>query len=261
MINVNGEKRPAFNYYGLIIFILELFLGLIWHSATNYVNWLALLPLIIIAIYFYSVGGFMFAQSLFFIFIYLTRLFQVAKLGLLFALPLGLYILISILVKRRSELLPWLKKGRLGSEVFGLSILTVIVSSFALIGWYEIAKPNVSRFWALIPDFNIDVLIPLGVGFAIVNSIVEEFIFRGIIWHSLEDIGCNILQVLTIQAIIFGLIHYNGFPGGLSGVGLATIYGAFLGAIRYRSRGLFAPITVHVFADVLIFILLLARIA
>jgi hypothetical protein len=68
----------------------------------------------------------------------------------------------------------------------------------------------------------------------------------------------GIRTAFVVQAVAFGLIHWRGFPRGLDGVVLATVYGLMLGAIRRRTGGLLAPWLAHVFADVVILALLLA---
>lgn len=57
----------------------------------------------------------------------------------------------------------------------------------------------------------------------------------------------------------FGFIHYaGGFPNGTTGTALAAIYGLMLGAIRIRPRGMLAPVVTHFFADLTIFMILVA---
>lgn len=95
-----------------------------------------------------------------------------------------------------------------------------------------------------------------GLGFATLNALVEEFIFRGILWDGLERLLSPVWLTLAIQAVIFGAIHYNGFPSGIIGMGLAAIYGAMLGVVRQQSQGLGAPVITHFFADLTIFLLI-----
>jgi membrane protease YdiL (CAAX protease family) len=99
-------------------------------------------------------------------------------------------------------------------------------------------------------------LLPLaGVAFALVNSAVEEAIFRGIFLQALESaVGAGIIS-LVMQAGIFGWLHYSevGFPKGLAGVAMASVYGLWLGYLRYRSRGMLAPWLAHAGTDIAVF--------
>ncbi|MDZ7260499.1 MAG: CPBP family intramembrane metalloprotease [candidate division KSB1 bacterium] len=127
--------------------------------------------------------------------------------------------------------------------------MVIIISSLALLLWQRIFKPDLQNFLSILPHLSTGWLLLGGTGFAVLNSIVEECIFRGILWDGLEQLFSNMVTILVLQASMFGIIHYRGFPNGLVGVGLAFIYGIFLGMIRHRSRGLLAPIITHIFAD------------
>ena len=79
--------------------------------------------------------------------------------------------------------------------------------------------------------------------------------------HALDSsLGPGVAALLW-QAAAFGALHIEGFPRGWLGVGLAGIYGLFMGVIRTRAGGMFAPWIAHVFTDIVIagIIVLLAR--
>jgi membrane protease YdiL (CAAX protease family) len=54
---------------------------------------------------------------------------------------------------------------------------------------------------------------------------------------------------IAVQALGFGVWHFYGFPGGVVGVGLATIFAAMMGVLRRRSRGMLVPWLAHTCAD------------
>jgi hypothetical protein len=99
-------------------------------------------------------------------------------------------------------------------------------------------------------------LVPLaGVAFALVNAAIEEAIFRGIFLQALDSaVGAGIIP-LTVQALIFGWVHYSevGCPKGLIGVSMAAVYGLLLGVLRYRAGGMLAPWLAHVGTDITVF--------
>lgn len=63
---------------------------------------------------------------------------------------------------------------------------------------------------------------------------------------------------VAVQALSFGAAHWNGVPSGWVGIGLAAIYGSMMGASAVVAEGLLAPIIAHIFADIVIFGLVLA---
>jgi membrane protease YdiL (CAAX protease family) len=69
----------------------------------------------------------------------------------------------------------------------------------------------------------------------------------------------NPAVAIVLQALSFGALHFGGFPSGLAGMSLATIYGLMLGALAYRCKGLLAPCAAHVLADSVIFAIVLER--
>jgi len=86
---------------------------------------------------------------------------------------------------------------------------------------------------------------------------MEEFVFRGLVMEATDSaFGPGPLSVV-IQAWLFGAMHFlEGFPNGWWGLAMTVVYGIMLGAIRRRAQGMLAPWLAHVFADVVIFVIL-----
>lgn len=154
---------------------------------------------------------------------------------------------------------PWWRPGRIDRWTAALIAATVVVSSTALLAWFLLLKPDVTDLAAMIPATDsIVVLAGMGLGFAIVNAIMEEVIWRGVMMEGLDAaIGPGSATIL-VQAVSFGIAHTAGFPRGIVGVFMAGIYGAMLGIVRRQSLGMKAPIIAHVFADATIFAILVA---
>ena len=147
----------------------------------------------------------------------------------------------------------WLRRGSFGPAVRQLVLLTVLVSTSALVVWYQLARPDVAMLRARIQPLPLVVLPLAAVGFATVNAAAEEAVYRGFIQCALESsIGLGVAALL-LQALAFGLAHINGFPSGGPGVVLACVYGLMLGIVRRRADGMFAPWVAHVCADLVIF--------
>jgi hypothetical protein len=70
--------------------------------------------------------------------------------------------------------------------------------------------------------------------------------------------GLHWAAALLLQASCFGLWHFNGVPGGITGSLMVFAWGAVLGMIRHKTAGMLAPITVHFCADLTIFFILIS---
>jgi len=149
-----------------------------------------------------------------------------------------------------------LPRGRLDWRSGVVMGAFVVTSAVALVGWYLLVQPDLSDAVARIPQVPFFVLILGGIGFALINALGEEFVWRGFGTHALEQAGVHVGVASVIQAVSFGLIHIHGFPHGWIGVGLATIYGVMMGLLRWLSGGLLVPWMAHVAADLVIFAVL-----
>lgn len=91
---------------------------------------------------------------------------------------------------------------------------------------------------------------------AVVNAVGEELIWR--VALVLEQPWTSLLALYAIQAITFGLAHWNGIPRGAAGVMAAAVYSALLYAISRRYGPWMATLT-HIVTDVVIFAMIAAN--
>lgn len=148
--------------------------------------------------------------------------------------------------------------GRLGLSEFGAILIIALVSAAALLAWVTFLRPDLSRFIAMLPHWPTLLLFFLGVGFSIVNAVLEELLWRGFLQSWLLSVVSPAVAI-GVQAASFGAFHFTGFPGGVTGIALATVYGLMLGGLAFRSRGLLAPCIAHVAADAVIYAIVLGR--
>ena len=95
-------------------------------------------------------------------------------------------------------------------------------------------------------------LVFVGIAIAAVNAGAEEFVYRGLVMHSLDEgIGAGWLS-LILQAVAFGTFHFNSTEPGLTGIAGAALFGLLLGWLRRSSRGMLAPYVAHISVDLLI---------
>jgi hypothetical protein len=156
----------------------------------------------------------------------------------------------------------WVQWGSFDASIRFLCVVAWLLAAAALCGWYLFLHPNIADIVkAYVPALPLGLLIAGGLIFSMVNAAVEEGAYRGVFLHALDrSLGPGFPAVL-LQALAFGAIHIRGFPSGWLGVGHACIFGLFMGVIRRRAGGMFAPWIAHVFTDVVIagIVLLLAR--
>lgn len=170
-----------------------------------------------------------------------------------FIIPIVVYLSIIFLSDKVKNEINWLRFGKINKITIYFMIPTIIVSSSALILWVFLLRPDLADLKSMVPSGSIPVIIITGLLFSIFNSIWEEIILKGILWNGLENIISTALVVNLFQAVLFGIMHLNGFPRGIIGALLAGIYGLMIGFIRKNSDGLMAPVLTHFFADATIF--------
>ncbi len=133
----------------------------------------------------------------------------------------------------------------------GLSFLVVITASTALFMYLSLGK---SASWdGLIP------LLPYVLIFSLTNSFNEEIITRFAV-VGLLDGYLKPLKIMWSAALIFGLIHYFGQPGGPIGVLMAGFLGWLMAKSIIETEGIGVAWVVHFFQDVVIYSFLLISI-
>jgi membrane protease YdiL (CAAX protease family) len=143
-------------------------------------------------------------------------------------------------------------------DKFSLWLLPVmaVFSAIALVLWVSLLHPDLTDFLRGIPDVSLPVLFALGALFALSNAFAEEMLFRGFLFEGLSAFFTRPVLVIFLQALLFGVWHFHGFPGGIVGSSLVFIWALFLGTMRHRSKSIWYPIIGHVFADSTIFSIL-----
>jgi membrane protease YdiL (CAAX protease family) len=177
--------------------------------------------------------------------------------GVMFAVPVLVYFSLVVLIKKLRSSVSWLRIGSFDRITVLLIAVMTVLTGAGLLGWVFLIRPDLNQFIDMVPSWPLPLLILGGFGFALSNALVEEFMYRGVLWDGLSGGIGKPLPVILIQAGLFGLWHFRGFPGGLVGVVMVFAWGIFLGLIRKRSRGIIAPIVSHILADLTIFFILL----
>jgi len=168
-------------------------------------------------------------------------------------------ILLSWIFLKLSRAKERIQTVRLGTIDLQSTVAVVgvgIAATAALIFWAR-ATDNlgaglgqIKQLSELPPWVVLGFVIPV---FALSNAVVEEWIFRGIIYETVKKTFSNMAVVLLIQSCFFAAVHYAaGFPNGIVGYAMVVIYGLALGYLKEKTNGLLAPVLSHIIADLTI---------
>ncbi|MFY1693209.1 CPBP family intramembrane glutamic endopeptidase [Plantactinospora sp. WMMB782] len=159
-----------------------------------------------------------------------------------------------LLVGRRAGVAPaapWLARGRLTPDAPWLGLATVLSGAAALVTWALTVRPEPAEYLRDLQRLPLWLAILGIVGFALVNPVWEEMLFRGVLLSELASVwGARIAVVL--QAVLFGAAHLAGFPSGAVGMVMAGTWGFALGILRLHTGGILLPYLVHVTANAVI---------
>jgi membrane protease YdiL (CAAX protease family) len=206
-------------------------------------------------------SSFVFFDILFVFYPYLEwqkRALPLTFSGILYLVPVMVYLVLALSIKRIRKSVTWLRSGHIDGGSLLIIAAVVVLSALGLVGWVLLAKHDVGIFLDMMPDLPFMLMVMGSLGFALSNAFVEELIFRGVLWQVLTGFFQRDLVALLLQALLFGLWHWKGFPGGPSGMVLVFVWGVILGWVRRRSGGMLGPFICHVCADLAIFWILYA---
>lgn len=167
----------------------------------------------------------------------------------------------ALVARRLPTLAPSSQWRARGTVPWLWTALVAGVTPVALVTWLRVMEPDLSDvIGAYVPELPLAALIAGAVGFAVINAAAEELIWRGVLQDRLTVL-MGAPAAIVLQALSFGLQHAHGIPRGPIGVLLAGSWAVMLGLLRFRAKGLLAPLVAHVVADAVIatLVLVLAR--
>jgi len=171
---------------------------------------------------------------------------------LLWLVPLAAYFgLVAVVKPLRATFRP-LRFGRVSTSTIAATIAITIASCLVLVAFDVLADPDTSGLAARLPINALGGVIAAGVLFSLFNAVLEELVFRGILFDAIESQWGGWVSVAA-TAVIFGYGHMRGYPPGSVGALLAAVYGFALGGLRLFTGGLGLPVAAHVAADATIF--------
>jgi len=166
--------------------------------------------------------------------------------------PFIAYFVLVACVRPLRHSLNWLRFGDLSVRSVVATIVIIALTILSLLFFQKIVQPDVHHFRAAFPFERLGGVVVAGVIFTVANATSEEFVFRGILFDALQSQwGTRITLIVT--ALLFGLGHLRGYPSGLVGACLASVFGFAAGVLRSLTGGLALPIVAHLAADATIY--------
>lgn len=166
-------------------------------------------------------------------------------------LPVGVLVLGGRSAESLRPVAPWLRVGGADIGMLALGLFTAVVAGAGLTTWATVARPAQSGYLGALQEWPWWVGVVGVIGFALVNPVWEEVVFRGVVLHELGQVW-GVRAAIVLQALLFGSAHCSGFPSGWFGMAMAAVWGVVLGIIRVRSGGLGLVYAVHVCANAVI---------
>jgi membrane protease YdiL (CAAX protease family) len=152
-------------------------------------------------------------------------------------LPLLAYTGAVLVVPSLRRTVPILRAGRFTGIQLGAALALSALTSGVLLAYQALVHPDVSSLAAALPVAAFGNLFLAGVWFTACNAVLEELVFRGVLYEAVAaEWGAAV--AVGITAACFGLSHLQGYPPGPTGAVLAGLYGMALGLLRWWSGGL-----------------------
>jgi hypothetical protein len=126
----------------------------------------------------------------------------------------------------------------------GLSLSIVISLVTGIFMFFQLKNASVE--WGQLQSSLLWILL-----FSLTNSFSEEMIYRLGIVSPLSNL-LSPITIFIISAVLFGLPHIAGTPGGMIGVLMAGALGLVLAKSMYETNGFFWAWAIHFIQDVLI---------
>lgn len=243
-----------------LLFLIPVFLWLVSNTSIQFVTFLFIGILAILSRYWNAISNL--NDPLEIVFLYLLLTYLTGKLGLSNYFPANNIVIIFalfgflFLFKKQSRNSLYFIKGNT-KGLWGLSILFALLSALGLATWFYFFDGNPhAEFMPNVPMFA---LFPMGLGFAFINAVFEEGLFRSIFLTRFSKV-IGITAAIFLQAIWFSFLHFqSGFPSGVSGIVLTFLFGSVMGYLVFRTQGILVPILIHLFADFTLFVLIVLR--
>jgi membrane protease YdiL (CAAX protease family) len=123
----------------------------------------------------------------------------------------------------------------------GLGFAAVVLALFALLpkNLQSLGANPVPIHWP------VDVLIVVGIGYALFSTLMEETIFRSVM-VAFSRSHLTLPVAVVAQGVVFGAMHYRvGFPSNAGGAVLAFIWGLLAGWLVVKAESIYPAFVMH----------------
>jgi membrane protease YdiL (CAAX protease family) len=176
----------------------------------------------------------------------------------LWIIPMSAYFLLLALIPQLGRSFSWLRIGCLTRGRIAATAALMICTALVLLIFQSIMQPETALFHERLLVEKLGNVFLAGTIFATVNAVMEELVFRGILFDAVQS-QWGPYMTLAATSVLFGLGHLHGYPPGPIGAGLAMLFGLALGGLRLWTGGLLSPILAHMAADATIYCILVSR--
>jgi len=166
----------------------------------------------------------------------------------------AIFVLNTLLLERNGLLRKYIGKN-LFSDHFRLCSLA------ALLGVTVVAVGNFVYRGGCFPLVKVpaELLVLIAVGWAVLNSVSEEFIYRGLLMSRLEE-NMGIWGAILLQGLFFSIAHFwTKVPLGIPGALVSFAFAIGLGWLVKKTGDLSAAIFVHFWVDMALFVTVFIR--
>lgn len=125
--------------------------------------------------------------------------------------------------------------------------LGLFISAFTRLPWVKATFPPISDLVAFVAGGSLIIFV---FGSLLLGSLLEEWLFRGMLFHTLRQ-SLSVLWTVLLQAVLFGAVFMNLTVGAFAALG-AILYGA----VRAGSNSLWGSLAAHVCSTGTLYIVL-----
>lgn len=125
--------------------------------------------------------------------------------------------------------------------------LGLFIAAFTRLPWIKATFPSISNLVAFVAGGSLIIFV---LGSLLLGSLLEEWLFRGMLFHTLRQ-SLSVRWTVLLQAVLFGAVFMNVTVGAFAALG-AVVYGA----IRTGSHSLWGSLAAHVCSTGTLYIVL-----
>jgi len=109
--------------------------------------------------------------------------------------------------------------------------------------------PGFFNYESIVPESGI-LYLAVVIYFGLSAGLVEEFLFRGLLYHAFSGLKYSLALFLLVSPLLFSLVHWED---GLANLASTYVFGVFMAIAYLGFRNLWPLMLGHIFTDLLWF--------